>query len=353
MKAGSCKAMFATVLAFVFMAPHASFGASLLVVAFGDSLIDAGTYSPFAKALFGGGRFTTNPGLNFAQDVALHYGSSLTPAFVGGFGKPLAPAGGLDYAQGGSRVTMQPGIGHAPPGTKNPDYAAETTVPVKDQVAAYLAAHGRFNPGQLVLINGGANDVFFQLAAAEKAGTQEALLAALKAIAQSAVDLAEIVDTLAAHGATQIVVMNLPDIGSTPFGVFSPDHGQLLREASLLFNATLAAALPFDQYRYRANITLIDAFSFADRTIANFRTFGFSASNTALACNLEAQVGKAKRLGLPDPSQFATSLFCSPQTYVAPGAAYSFMFADGVHPTTHLNALFALFVEQQIAGKIW
>jgi phospholipase/lecithinase/hemolysin len=29
------------------------------------------------------------------------------------------------------------------------------------------------------------------------------------------------------------------------------------------------------------------------------------------------------------------------------------MFADTVHPTTHLNELFALFVEQQIAARIW
>lgn len=53
------------------MASNASFGATRLeVVVFGDSLADAGTYSPVAEAKFGGGRFTTNPGLNFMQAVA-------------------------------------------------------------------------------------------------------------------------------------------------------------------------------------------------------------------------------------------------------------------------------------------
>src|SRR5215467_15446808 len=147
-----------------------SFGADKLdVVVFGDSLLDAGTYSPVAKAKFGGGRYTTNPGLNFTQLIARFYGSELTPAFVGGYGLPLVPAGGRNYAQGGSRVTMQPGVDHAPPGSPHADFAEQTTIPVKEQVAEFLKAHQRFSPDQLILINGGANDVFFQLTAAQAA----------------------------------------------------------------------------------------------------------------------------------------------------------------------------------------
>jgi hypothetical protein len=56
--------------------------------------------------------------------------------------------------------------------------------------------------------------------------------------------------------------------------------------------------------------------------------------------------------GLPDPSGFAESLFCPPATYWKYDADRTFMFADMVHPTT-LNALFALFVEQQIAARRW
>src|SRR5580700_9220108 len=98
-------------------------GVTLQVVSFGDSLSDVGTYAPVATADFGGGRFTTNPGQIWTQNVAQYYGDTLTAAQTGGFGVPLAPASGLGYAQGGARVTLQPGIGHATPGTPNADFS--------------------------------------------------------------------------------------------------------------------------------------------------------------------------------------------------------------------------------------
>ena len=55
-------------------------GLKLQVVSFGDSLSDVGTYSPVAAANFGGGRFTTNPGEVWVQNVAKYYGDTLTPA---------------------------------------------------------------------------------------------------------------------------------------------------------------------------------------------------------------------------------------------------------------------------------
>ncbi len=89
---------------------------------------------------------------NVAQRV---YGDTLNLGRDGGFGVPLTGAAGLGYAQGGARVKLQPGIGHAPAGTPNADYAQATTIPVNDQVSSYLAAHGSFNANQLVLVNGG------------------------------------------------------------------------------------------------------------------------------------------------------------------------------------------------------
>ena len=157
---------------------------------------------------------------------------------------------------------------------------------------------------------------------------------------------------MVANGATHVVVMNLPDIGRAPLGVASSDHGQLLTQVSHLFNTTLAAALRLQQKNFGGKVILIDAFSFIDSVISSFRTYGFSYSNTAIACNLTAQVARAKQLGFPDPSLFGSSLFCSPNTYTTKHADYTFMFADLVHPTTHLNALFALFVEQQIAARM-
>jgi phospholipase/lecithinase/hemolysin len=339
-------------MTFAVTSQDASLGAVRLdVVVFGDSLLDAGTYSPVAEPTLGGGRFTTNPGLNFTQEVALSHGSILTPAFIGGFGLPLIPAAGLNYAQGGSRVTMQPGIDHAAAGSVNADFEEETTIPITDQVAEFLKAHKRFRAEQLILIDGGANDIFFQLAAAQAAGTAAAQQDAVTAITQSATELAGVVATMVANGATHVVVVNVPDIGKAPIGVASADHGQSLTQVSQLFNTTLTGAL--HQPIFGEKVLLIDSFAFIDGIIANYQAHGFTVSNTGFACDLSAQVTRATALHLDHPSVFGQSLFCSPKTFISKGADETFMFADAVHPTTHLNAIVAKFVEQQIAERRW
>jgi phospholipase/lecithinase/hemolysin len=117
--------------------PHPS--VTYQVVSFGDSLSDVGTYAPVAQVA-GGGRFTTNPGQVWTQDVANFYGGTLTAAYTGGFGFSLtAHPDGLGYAQGGARVTDPNGIDFNANGT------GATTVPVVTQVQNYLAAHASFN----------------------------------------------------------------------------------------------------------------------------------------------------------------------------------------------------------------
>jgi phospholipase/lecithinase/hemolysin len=197
---------------------------------------------------------------------------------------------------------------------------------------------------------GGANDVFFQLAAAQAAGsTAAAMQAAEAAISQSASDLANIVATVVANGATHVAVFNLPDIGITPLGLANP--GLPLTSISQLFNSMLAAAL--QQMNFGEKVIILDAFSFIDGIINHYQTYGFAVSNTGLACNLSAQIARAQRLHLSNPYLFGQSLFCSRRTYATYDADYTFIFADTVHPTTHLNLLIANFVEQQIGAKGW
>src|SRR5262249_430244 len=186
-----------------------------------------------------------------------------------------------------------------------------------------LLAHGRFTPNQLVLINGGANDVFFQLAVAQAKGTPQALTAALEAIAQAAADLAKIVGNLVANGAAPVVVFTLPPISTTPAGVVSKDHGKLLADVSKLFNATLAFALQLQHRNLSGKVILIDAFGFVDYLVANFQKHGFSVSNTGIACNLLAQVKIAASLCPANPGSLyctnptlvGSSLFCSQNTF--------------------------------------
>jgi len=323
-------------------------GVKMQVVSFGDSLSDAGTYSQI-KLGFGGGRFTTNPGQVWTQLVATYYGDTLQPANQGGFGIPLQATGGLGYAQGGARVTLQPGIGHADTSVPNSDYAQATTMPIADQVKQYLSQHGSFNTGQIVLLNGGANDIFYQAAVAQAQGnTPAAQLAAAQAIGLAAQQYAGIVQQIVAAGGTHVFVSNMPDIGGTPLAVAGGTQAAFT-QLSGLFNQTLVAtlqALKVDTTKY----TLLDIFTWQDGITANFQANGFTVSNTGTACNLQAMINAAKAFGAPMPTAFGSSLFCSPQTYTTANADQTYMFADTVHPSTHMGQLIAQFVEKQIAA---
>lgn len=319
------------------------------LIVFGDNLLDTGTYQQFAKANFSGGQFTTNPDKLFVQRVASTYGDVLMPAFQGGFGRPLAPSGGFDYAEGGSRVSIQPGVGHDTSGAQNAAYSAQTTIPVAEQLSTYLSAKQRFHPNQLVIINGGINDILFSFAAAQQAGTPASLQAAQQAVAQSAIDLVGVVNTAIAKGATHVALMNVPDLGTTPQGVTSADGGKTLTQISQLFNTTLISQLQSKSLLNK--IILIDVYNIVDNVVANFQAFGFKVSNTGTACNAQAEIEEATALNLKNPSRFNDSLFCSPTTYTTPTAPEDFVFADSSYPTTHFSAIIASAVEQQLESS--
>jgi phospholipase/lecithinase/hemolysin len=365
-------------------------GVKLQVVSFGDSLSDVGTYAPVIQGSFGGGRFTTNPGEVWTQKVAEYYGDTLTAAYLGGFGQPLVATGGLGYAQGGSDVVNAQGQGWAP------NNMAATTVPVVTQVANYLGAHTSFNANQLVLINGGANDIF------QFAGTTAnltALGAALQTqypllvqagklpnsqagqvafivgylqqlanpqIAQAATQLAAQVQKIVGSGATHVVVSTVPDIGNTPLGVAAnvsmPGTAALLSGITAAYNYLLVQNLTALGLVGTGKVIVADAFTWIDQQLPNYQALGFTVSNTGTACNLTSMQNNATAYATANPSatngltpaqygaQFGSSLFCSPQTYTVAGADQTYMFADTVHPSTHLHALFAQYVQQQIAA---
>ncbi|MEK7984379.1 acylhydrolase, partial [Burkholderia contaminans] len=74
-------------------------------------------------------------------------------------------------------------------------------------------------------------------------------------------------------------------------------------------------------------------------------------SNTDTACNLKAMVQAATQYGVANATAFGSSLFCSPQNYTVANADQTYMFADTVHPTTRLHALFAQFAQSKIAAS--
>jgi len=262
-------------------------------VFFGDSLTDSGTF---------GARFTTNPGTVWSQDLAGRLGTGASPAV----------AGGTNYAVGGARVTSLPGFPPAPP--------TDNATPVTTQITSYLATvGGSADPRALYTVFGGANDIF--VATGLGAG-------APAYVAQTAGELAAQVARLQAAGARIIVVPNLPDIGITPFGVSSgPAGAAALTQLSAAFNQALYA----DLAARGMGVVAVDIRALLTEVTADPGTYGLV--NTSL------------------PACGATpSLACTPADLVAPGADRTFLFADGVHPTTAGHAMLSDYVASVLAA---
>ena len=172
----------------------------------GDSLTDSGTYKPILPP--GTGLFTTNPGPVWSQVLAQRYGLTAIPA----------NQGGTNYAQGGARVTGLPGVPAAPP--------TGTATPIAAQVSQLLAS-GPLDGNALYAVWGGANDIFFQLGALQAGLITPAQLQAN--IGTAAGDLVRQMAILQAAGAQNIIVVNLPDVGRSPFGVASGQGAQIAR----------------------------------------------------------------------------------------------------------------------------
>jgi len=257
----------------------------------GDSLTDAGYFRPLLPAAVQPvtGQFTTNPGWTWAQHVANYYG---TNGAAHGNGQ-----NGDNYAIGGARVGVD---------TSQVLAAGTPAIPVyslKTQTAQYLAANGgKADPNALYTVWGGANDLF-----AISAPSQ-----APAVIGAAVTDQVGIVATLKGAGAEYIVVPTLPDIGLTPMsragGAAGMTAGTALAKAynDALFGGLKAAGL---------QVIPVDTFHILQEIVANPAQYGF-VNVTSPACTT------------------ASSLTCNPTSYATPNAANSYVFADGVHPTT-------------------
>ncbi len=162
------------------------------IYVFGDSLVDAGNidaavgsdlYNPRASG-YAPGRFTNGPDYTDLLSQNL-YGKYLTPSLLGG----------TNYAFGGARIVND--------GDTVPDLAL--------QVGAYYKASNNIaDPNALYIINDGGNDVFGLEAG--KIGTYTTAAAYTSALLDT---LAGTIQSLAAHGATRILVTGIPQVDAT------------------------------------------------------------------------------------------------------------------------------------------
>ncbi len=268
-------------------------------VFFGDSLTDAGYFRPLLPASVRPvtGQFTTNPGLVWAQVLADYYGTRADP---NGNGQT-----GTNYAAGGARV------GTNTTGALGPIPSLAT------QVNTYLTANGgRADGNALYTVWGGANDLF----AITNAGANPTTTIAGAVGAQVG-----IVATLQNAGARYILVPTVPDLGITPAfraqGATAQAQGTALTTS---YNTALFGALASGGYR----VIPVDTFNLLREVAANPSAFGFT-NITGTACQ---------------PQITANSLTCNPTSYVSPDAPYTYLFADGVHPTTAAHEVVADYV---------
>lgn len=274
------------------------------VIAFGDSLSDAGNLSISQVPSFQPPqKFTTNPGTITVQNVATGLGYTLTASL----------AGGNDFAWGGA------GINNNSPGT--PDVVPTITT----QINTYLASHPTLDSHALYTMWGGANDIFYATTTPATAQTQ------IVAAAQQEVKL---LGALQAAGAKNILVFNLPNVGSTPEATEAgASAASSLTTLSVIYNGQLNAGIG----QLGKGIIPVNAFALLSQVIANPAAYGFSNVTTP-ACG----VGSSSVLCGPQGSGL-------PYTY-APGTNSSYLFADGVHPTTGADQMLSQVVLSEIAA---
>lgn len=284
------------------------------VFVFGDSLSDAGYFRPFLAAIgtpaataAGLGRFTTNPGPVWSELIAQTYGGNPAPS----------NAGGSIYAQGGARA-------QGTPSSQPPGFAERTAA---TQITEYFArSGGSADPGALYAVWFGANDIFQNFAGIAGGTVNPTTVLSTAAGAEIAQ-----VQRLRGAGARYIMVFNLPDLGSTPS--FAPSAVGAAGSAAATSLATSYNALLFTGLA-GTKVIPVDAFALFNDVKANAAAFGFT-NTTGMACNATPPAGL---------------ISCGPGNLVATNAATTYLFADGVHPTTASQAIVADFVKSLIEG---
>ena len=275
-------------------APALAAGPYSQTVFFGDSLTDGGFFRPLLPASVRPvtGQFTTNPGLVWSQYLADFYGTGAVP---NGNGQT-----GTNYAAGGARVGI------------NSTGALGPIPSLATQVNNDLVANGgRADSRALFTVWGGANDLFAITNAGAPAATT---------IASAVTSEIGIVTQLRNAGAKYILVATVPDLGLTPaFRAQGPAVQATGTALTTSYNTSLFSGLASRGLR----VIPLDTFNLLREITAAPAAYGFS-NIAGTACQ---------------PQITANSLTCNPSSYVTPDAPNTYLFADGVHPTSRAHQI--------------
>jgi phospholipase/lecithinase/hemolysin len=278
------------------------------IYAFGDSLTDSGNVSVATFGMVPTAPYTDRSFSNgpvWVQDLAQNLGLP-----------PLNPslAGGTNFAYGGAKTG--PTQTHA----LNP-------TDLTSQYTQFLQQSPSPQPGALYTVWIGANDVL------DIANNTSLTPAQQQAEVQNAVNNeVAVLGGLAAHGAQNLLVLNVPDLGNTPYEqARGPATAQTATSLSSLYNSDLAAALQPLEASGALKVDLVDTFSVLDQAKANPAAYGFT--------------------DVTDPVWTGGLTDSNSGTLRASGAAQNqYLFFDSLHPTAQAHSLLASGIAQSLTA---
>jgi phospholipase/lecithinase/hemolysin len=300
------------------------------IYAFGDSLSDAGNLSITTSA--GGVPFPVSPPY-FTE----HYGSTSAAVFSNGptwvqnlsialglgMLKPSL-AGGTDFAYGGAETGPTP---------QDPTFAAVQAVSIGSQLTQFQLAEPKPLANALYTLSIGANDLNNILAINGLTAAQEAA-----DVTASVTNEINFVKQLVADGATNLLVLDIPDLGKTSNVTSGRVDGStgsaaLTAEASQLasqYNAELISQLGAIA---GLNAHVIDAYDLIDNAVSNPAAYGLT--------NVISPVWSGSYTSASSGTLATTSTAAQDQ----------YLFWDQLHPTETGHQAIADLGEQLLSGS--
>jgi outer membrane lipase/esterase len=176
------------------------------------------------------------------------------------------------------------------------------------------------------------------VAAGGAGAVNAAAQAAVAGMAQAATELVAAINTqVLAKGAKYVVVLNVPDVSTTPFAAtLDASTKGLLVNMATAFNSTLSQGLAG-----KPGILLVDAYTQGRDQIANPSQYALTNVTTP-ACSKTS----------PANPLAGSSLACTASSLI-PGDTSKYLFADDVHLTPYGYGLLAQFVTKNLATAGW
>jgi outer membrane lipase/esterase len=348
-------------------------------VSFGDSLSDVGAFKVGTIAAVGGGKWSVNPATTWVETIAAAVHTPAPCAAQTGLQTNIPGLTGAavtnhtectNYAQGSSRVSGIYGPNsttlQAPP--FNQVNLGLMAVPLTTQMSTHLSkVGGAYSGRELVTVMAGGNDLFMNFGGIAAAGaggaeavgaaiaagwstdvqnavavggaaaTNAAINAAAASMGAAGAELAGLVKTqVLAKGARYVIVVNLPDVAQSPFGMsLDAQTRGLVNTLVTTFNGQLNSGLS------GSGVLYVDIYTQGHDQYANPSKYGITNITTP-ACSTTSPA---------NPLQ-GSSIACTAASTVAADTS-GYLFADSVHPTPLGHQLLANFVIAQMRSVGW